>query len=77
VGRGGPAEAARDRRLDLPIEEWAAEEGIADEEIRRASRMPTGKLYATKREQYGAEIMGMVEKEILLRRSTTCGATTC
>jgi preprotein translocase subunit SecA len=53
--------------IDFPIEEWAAEEGIADEEILSRVEDAAGKLYATKREQYGAEIMGMVEKEILLR----------
>jgi preprotein translocase subunit SecA len=53
--------------IDFPIEEWAAEEGIADEEILSRVEDAAAKLYATKREQYGAEIMGMVEKEILLR----------
>jgi len=53
--------------IDFPVEEWAAEEGIADEEILSRVEDAAGKLYAAKREQYGAEIMGMVEKEILLR----------
>jgi preprotein translocase subunit SecA len=53
--------------IDFPVEEWAAEEGIADEEILARVEDAAGKLYATKREQYGAEIMGLVEKEILLR----------
>ncbi|HUE44843.1 MAG TPA: SEC-C metal-binding domain-containing protein, partial [Aestuariivirgaceae bacterium] len=53
--------------IDFPIEEWAAEEGIADEEILTRVEDAAGKLYSTKREQYGAEIMGLVEKEILLR----------
>jgi preprotein translocase subunit SecA len=53
--------------IDFPIEEWAAEEGIADEEILSRVEDAAAKLYAAKREQYGAEIMGMVEKEILLR----------
>jgi preprotein translocase subunit SecA len=53
--------------IDFPVEEWAAEEGIADEEILTRVEDAAGKLYATKRQQYGAEIMGMVEKEILLR----------
>ena len=53
--------------IDFPIEEWAAEEGIADEEILSRVEDAAAKLYAGKREQYGAEIMGLVEKEILLR----------
>ncbi len=53
--------------IDFPIEEWAAEEGIADEEIRTRIEEAAAKLYAGKREQYEAEIMGLVEKEILLR----------
>jgi preprotein translocase subunit SecA len=53
--------------IDFPIEEWAAEEGIADEEIRTRIEEAAAKLYASKREQYQAEIMGLVEKEILLR----------
>ncbi|HUF44204.1 MAG TPA: preprotein translocase subunit SecA, partial [Aestuariivirgaceae bacterium] len=53
--------------IDFPVEEWAAEEGIADEEILSRVEDAAAKLYAGKREQYGAEIMGLVEKEILLR----------
>jgi preprotein translocase subunit SecA len=53
--------------IDFPVEEWAAEEGIADEEILSRVEDAAAKLYAAKREQYGAELMGMVEKEILLR----------
>jgi preprotein translocase subunit SecA len=53
--------------IDFPVEDWAAEEGIADEEILARVEDAAAKLYASKREQYGAEIMGLVEKEILLR----------
>ncbi len=53
--------------LDLPVEEWAAEEGIADEEIRERITRMADEHYAGKREKYGDEIMEMVEKEILLR----------
>ncbi len=53
--------------LDLPIEEWAAEEGIADEEIRERIQKAADEHYAKKRETYGDEIMELVEKEILLR----------
>jgi preprotein translocase subunit SecA len=53
--------------IDFPVEEWAAEEGIADEEIRERVSDAANNLYAEKREKYGDEIMGYVEKEILLR----------
>jgi len=53
--------------IDFPVEDWAAEEGIADEEILVRVEDAAAKLYASKREQYGPEIMELVEKEILLR----------
>ncbi len=53
--------------IDFPIEEWAAEEGIADEEIRERVEEAADRLYAEKREKYGDEVMGLVEKEVLLR----------
>ncbi len=53
--------------LDLPIREWAAEEGIADEEIKERILKAADEHYAKKRETYGEEIMELVEKEILLR----------
>ena len=53
--------------IDFPVEEWAAEEGIADEEIRERVTTAADNLYASKREKYGDEIMGYIEKEILLR----------
>ncbi|GIK79810.1 MAG: preprotein translocase subunit SecA [Pseudorhodoplanes sp.] len=53
--------------LDLPIEAWAKEEGIADEELltrveRRADEHMAGKVA-----QYGADVMRYVEKSILLQ----------
>ncbi len=53
--------------LDLPVEEWADEEGIADEEIRERIQKAADEHYAKKRQTYGEEIMELVEKEILLR----------
>ena len=53
--------------LELPIVEWADEEGIADEEIRERIEKAAEEHYASKREKYGDEIMHLVEKEILLR----------
>ncbi|MEM9471377.1 MAG: preprotein translocase subunit SecA [Pseudomonadota bacterium] len=53
--------------IDFPIEDWADEEGIADEEIRERVTEAADKLYAEKREKYGSEIMEYIEKEVLLR----------
>ena len=53
--------------IDFPLEEWAAEEGIADEEICHRVSEAADKLYAEKRQTYDPEIMHYVEKEILLR----------
>jgi preprotein translocase subunit SecA len=53
--------------IDFPIEDWAAEEGIADEEIRERVADAANNLYAEKQEKYGEELMQYVEKEVLLR----------
>jgi preprotein translocase subunit SecA len=53
--------------LDLPIDEWAKEEGIADEEIRERVAKAAGEFYARKRETYTPEIMVQIEKAILLQ----------
>jgi preprotein translocase subunit SecA len=53
--------------IDFPIEEWAQEEGIADEEIRERVRQAADELYAGKREKWGGDIMGFVEKQVLLQ----------
>jgi preprotein translocase subunit SecA len=53
--------------IDFPLEEWAAEEGIAEEEIEHRIAEAADALYVKKRELYDPEIMQYVEKEILLR----------
>ncbi len=53
--------------IDFPVDEWAKEEGIADEEIRERVMKTADELYASKREKYGPEIMNQVEKTFLLR----------
>ncbi|NQV85312.1 MAG: preprotein translocase subunit SecA [Rhodospirillales bacterium] len=53
--------------LDLPVAEWAKEEGIADAEIReRLSKAVEDRMNA-KIEAYGAETMRDVEKSLLLQ----------
>ncbi len=53
--------------LDLPIKDWAAEEGIADEEIKERIHKASDERVAGKREQYGHEQFGQVERAILLQ----------
>ncbi|VAW00685.1 Protein translocase subunit SecA [hydrothermal vent metagenome] len=64
----GLAERLRETvAIDFPITDWAEEEGIADEEIRMRIGEASDKLYSEKREKYGPELMGMIEKEVLLK----------
>ncbi|MGH1349780.1 MAG: preprotein translocase subunit SecA [Methyloligellaceae bacterium] len=52
--------------LDLPVDEWAKEEGIADEEIRERL-MDEVKTKAAKREvEFTSEFMRAAEKQVLL-----------
>ena len=53
--------------LDLAADEWAKEEGIAEEEILERVSKAADTHYAAKREKYGPEIMSQVEKTFLLR----------
>ena len=53
--------------IDFPVEEWAKEEGIADEQIRERVMEAADGYYGGKREKYSADIMGQVEKAVLLQ----------
>jgi preprotein translocase subunit SecA len=53
--------------LDLPIQDWAKEEGIADEEVRERITKSADEHMAAKVAQYGPEVMRYVEKSILLQ----------
>ncbi len=53
--------------IDYPIDDWAKEEGVADEVIRERVTEAADELYQAKREHYGLEIMEQVEKSILLQ----------
>ncbi|MBK1836315.1 preprotein translocase subunit SecA [Azospirillum sp. YIM B02556] len=53
--------------MDLPVQEWAKEEGIAEPEIEERVREAADRKYADKEEAYGAETMRHVEKSILLQ----------
>ncbi len=60
-------ESVRILGLDLPIKEWAAEEGIADEEIRERLMKESASKMAAKTANYGTELMRMAEKSLLLQ----------
>ncbi|MBT5571774.1 MAG: preprotein translocase subunit SecA [Alphaproteobacteria bacterium] len=53
--------------LDIPAEDWAKEEGIADEEIRDRLQVMIDEKMAAKAVNYGAELMRMAEKNLLLQ----------
>jgi preprotein translocase subunit SecA len=53
--------------IDAPIAEWAAEEGIADQEIRERLQKQIDAKMASKVANYGAELMKMAEKNLLLQ----------
>jgi preprotein translocase subunit SecA len=65
---GGLQEAAKEVfNLDLPIADWAKEEGIADEEIRERLLNAADAAAAKKAAEFGPELMRHIEKEVLLR----------
>jgi preprotein translocase subunit SecA len=53
--------------LDLPVDDWAKEEGIADEEMRERLRKGADEAYAGRVEKNSSEVMTYVEKQVLLQ----------
>jgi len=53
--------------LDLPVDEWAKEEGIADEEMLSRIEQRVDEHMAAKSAQFGPEVMRYVEKSVLLQ----------
>jgi preprotein translocase subunit SecA len=53
--------------VDFPIEDWAKEEGIADEEIRSRVTKTVDEIYEEKRKKFTPAIMQQVEKAVLLQ----------
>ncbi|WP_395449985.1 preprotein translocase subunit SecA [Aminobacter sp. UC22_36] len=53
--------------LDLPIEEWAKEEGIAEEEVRDRITAEADKAAADRAERFGPEVMTYVERSVVLQ----------
>ncbi|HZV91956.1 MAG TPA: preprotein translocase subunit SecA, partial [Caldimonas sp.] len=53
--------------LDLPVQEWAKEEGIADEEMKERIERRADEFMAAKVAKWGPDVMRYVEKSILLQ----------
>jgi preprotein translocase subunit SecA len=65
--RGLKEELSRVLALDLPVDEWAKEEGIADEELIARVERRADEHMAHKVAQWGPDVMRYVEKSILLQ----------
>ena len=64
----GLREAMRNEfAIDLPVDEWAAEEGVANKEIAQRIRDAVEKVYEAITAAVGAEQMHRIEKQILLQ----------
>src|SRR6202043_497734 len=53
--------------LELPVDEWAKEEGIADEELLHRVERRADEHMAAKVAQWGPDVMRYVEKSVLLQ----------
>jgi len=60
-------ELARVLGLDLPVDQWAKEEGIADEELLARVERRADEHMAAKVAQWGPDVLRYVEKTILLQ----------
>jgi preprotein translocase subunit SecA len=60
-------DVARYLNLDLPVEAWAKEEGIADEEMRERLRKAGDDAYGERVATNSPEVMTYVEKQVLLQ----------
>jgi preprotein translocase subunit SecA len=65
--KGLREEVLKTLNLDLPLDEWAAEEGIAEEEITSRIRAAVEQEMKEKRERFGDELMNYVERSVLLQ----------
>ena len=53
--------------VDLPIKEWVAEEGIAEDDILERMKKAVDEVAAQRTARFGPEIMSYVEKSIILQ----------
>ncbi|MFM9859437.1 preprotein translocase subunit SecA [Pseudoxanthobacter sp. M-2] len=64
----GLAAAVRDTlNQDLPVADWAKEEGIADEEVRERLKAAADVAMAAKTERFSPDIMRQIERAVLLQ----------
>lgn len=64
----GLLQAVREKlNVDVPLTEWAAEEGVDQDVIKERLVEATGKAMAAKTDAFGAETMRSIEKQILLQ----------
>jgi preprotein translocase subunit SecA len=64
----GLAQAVREKlNLDLPIADWAAEEGVDQDAIKQRLEEATAKQMADKTEAFGRDTMRNIEKQVLLQ----------
>ncbi len=61
------AELRRIFGLDLPVADWAKEEGIADQEMRTRVTLAVEAKYADKEKRYSPALMRVAEKSLLLQ----------
>ncbi|MDB5554419.1 MAG: azi, div, partial [Rhizobium sp.] len=65
--KGLQEEIIKSLNLDLPIPEWAAEEGIAEDDISARVKAAADAEMKEKRERFGDELMNYVERSVLLQ----------
>jgi preprotein translocase subunit SecA len=65
--KGLQDEILKSLNLDLPIPEWAAEEGIAEDDISARVKAAADAEMKEKRERFGDELMNYVERSVLLQ----------
>ncbi|WP_163848016.1 preprotein translocase subunit SecA [Pseudooceanicola aestuarii] len=64
----GLQQAAREHLgLDVPVADWANEEGVDDEDIAERLEKASDELMASKTAAFGPENMRMIEKQVLLQ----------
>lgn len=60
-------EVTKSLNLELPVDEWAAEEGIAEDDILERLREAGDNAATERAERFGPDIMAYVEKSIILQ----------
>ncbi|PZV33851.1 preprotein translocase subunit SecA [Mesorhizobium kowhaii] len=64
---GLKAEVAEFLNLDLPVEDWAKEEGIAEDDIRERITEAADAAAKERSERFGPEVMTYVERSVVLQ----------